>query len=152
MKKKICLIRLLLRTDHGCITTNLIQSVLQCTGNIPVRLQPKSLRLQGRHPLGRICLQCFWNSQGVRLAHFLKHGENVNSALYCEVLLKLYDAIRRKCPGQLTRGVCFIMTMLDPIQPKLSEHLPYSLDVAPTDFRLARRGGGETHFGGKRQG
>jgi hypothetical protein len=41
---------------------------------------------------------------GVLLAHFQKHGENVNSALYCEVL-KFWDAIRRKCPAQLARGV-----------------------------------------------
>jgi hypothetical protein len=42
MKEKICLTGLLLRTNHGCITTNPIQSVLQCDGNIPVNLQLKS--------------------------------------------------------------------------------------------------------------
>jgi hypothetical protein len=47
----------------------------------------------------------FWDSQGVLLAHFQKRGENVNSATYCEVLLKLRDAVRRKLPGQLVRGV-----------------------------------------------
>jgi hypothetical protein len=50
-------------------------------------------------------LTVFWDSQGVLLAHFQKRGENVNSASYCEVLLKLRDAIRRKHPGQLARGV-----------------------------------------------
>jgi histone-lysine N-methyltransferase SETMAR len=47
----------------------------------------------------------FWDSQGVVLAHFQKHGENVNSALYSEVLLKLLDAIHTKHPRQLVRGV-----------------------------------------------
>jgi hypothetical protein len=47
----------------------------------------------------------FWDSQGVLLAHFQKHGENVNSALHCEVLLKFRDAIHRKHPVQLARGV-----------------------------------------------
>jgi hypothetical protein len=42
----------------------------------------------------------------------------VNSASYCEVLLKLQDAIRRKLPGHLARGALFIMTMSDPIQPE----------------------------------
>jgi hypothetical protein len=47
----------------------------------------------------------FWDSQGVLLAHFQKRGENMNSAMYCEVLLKLRYAVRRKLPGQLARGV-----------------------------------------------
>jgi ribosomal protein L34E len=50
-------------------------------------------------------LALFWDSQGVLLAHFQKRGENVNSASYCEVLLKLGDAIRRKRPRHLARGV-----------------------------------------------
>jgi ribosomal protein L34E len=45
----------------------------------------------------------FWDSQIVLLAHFQKRGENVNSAPYCEVLLKHGDAIHRKRPSQLAR-------------------------------------------------
>jgi hypothetical protein len=45
MKEKICLIGLLLETNHGCVTTNLNQSMLQHSGNIPVHLQSKNLRL-----------------------------------------------------------------------------------------------------------
>jgi hypothetical protein len=37
--------------------------------------------------------------------YFQKHGENVNSASYCEVLSKLWDGIHRKYPGQLARGI-----------------------------------------------
>jgi hypothetical protein len=40
---------------------------------------------------------------------FQKRGENLNSASYCDVLLKLWDAIHRKHSGQ--EGYCFIMTM-----------------------------------------
>jgi hypothetical protein len=54
---------------------------------------------------GKVMLTVFWDSQGVLLAHFQNHGENVNSAAYCEVLLKLWDAFRRKRPCQLARGV-----------------------------------------------
>jgi hypothetical protein len=50
-------------------------------------------------------LTVFWDSQGVLLAHFQKHSENVNYELYCEVLLKLQDAVRRKRPDQLARRV-----------------------------------------------
>jgi hypothetical protein len=54
---------------------------------------------------GKIMLPVFWDSQGVLLAQFQKHGENVNSASCCEVLLKLQDAIHRKHLGQLARGI-----------------------------------------------
>jgi hypothetical protein len=58
----------------------------------------------------------FWDSRGV--VRFQKHGEHVHSASYCEILLKLQYAIRRKGSGQLARGVgyCFVMRMLGPIQ------------------------------------
>jgi hypothetical protein len=45
------------------------------------------------------------DSQAVLLVHSQKHCENVNCVSSCEVLLKLQDAIRRKCPGELARGV-----------------------------------------------
>jgi hypothetical protein len=61
MKEKMCLTGLLLGTNHGCITTNPNQSELQCNGNIPVHLQPKSSKFK---------VTVFWNSQGVLLAHF----------------------------------------------------------------------------------
>jgi hypothetical protein len=54
---------------------------------------------------GKVMLSIFLDPQGVMLASFQKHGENMNPASYCEVLLKLWDAIRRICPGQLARGV-----------------------------------------------
>jgi hypothetical protein len=42
---------------------------------------------------------CVLGFSGVPLAHFQKCGDNVNSALYCEVLLKLRNTIRGKRPG-----------------------------------------------------
>jgi histone-lysine N-methyltransferase SETMAR len=50
-------------------------------------------------------LVMFWDSQGVLLAYFQKRGENMNSLSYCEVLLKLQDAIHSTLPGQLARGI-----------------------------------------------
>jgi hypothetical protein len=78
--------------------------------------QPESNRasMQWKHPsspstkkfnvtpsAGKVMLTMFWDSHGVLLAHYQKHGEYMNYASYCEVLLKLRDAIRRKRPGQL---------------------------------------------------
>jgi hypothetical protein len=104
----------------------------------------------------------FWDSQVVLLAHFQKHGENVNSALYeyCEVLLNLRNAIHRKCPGQLARGVLLHHDNVRPhpaqaTQERIQElewehleHLPYNLDLAPSDFQLF--GPLQNHLGGKR--
>jgi hypothetical protein len=47
-------------------------------------------------------LTVFWDSQGVLLAHFQKRGENVS---YCKILSNLRNAINRKRPDQLARGV-----------------------------------------------
>jgi hypothetical protein len=78
MKEKIGLTGVLLGTNHGSITTNQNQSVLKCNGNIPVHLQPKSLRL--RHPLERLYLPCSGILREYWLVHCEKHCENVNSA------------------------------------------------------------------------
>jgi hypothetical protein len=41
-------------------------------------------------------LTVFWDIQGVLLAHVQKRGEDMNSASYGEVLLKLRGAVNRK--------------------------------------------------------
>jgi hypothetical protein len=105
MRQKICLTGLLLGTNQGCITTNPIQILLYCDGNIPVHLQPKSWKFKVALSGGEVMLAEFLDFQGVLLTSFQKRGENVNSASYCEVLLKLRDVTRRKPPGKLTRGV-----------------------------------------------
>jgi histone-lysine N-methyltransferase SETMAR len=107
---------------------------------------------------GKVMLTVFWDSQGVLLAHFLKSGENVNSASYCEVLLKLQDEIRRRRSGQLVRVLLHhdnarphtnraTKDRIQELQPELLEHPPYSPDLAPTDFHLF--GLIKTHLGGK---
>jgi hypothetical protein len=66
---------------------------------------PSTKKYKVMSSAGKVMLTMFWDSQGVLLVHFQKCDENVISASYHEVLLKLRDAIRRKCPGQLTTGV-----------------------------------------------
>jgi hypothetical protein len=73
------------------------------------RSESKRASLQWKHPTspkvtpsaGKVMLTVFWYSQGVLLAHFQKRRENGKSSSYCEVLLKLRDAIPRKPAGQL---------------------------------------------------
>jgi hypothetical protein len=54
-------------------------------------------------------LTVFLDSQGILLPHLQKRGENVNSASYCDSLLKFRDAIHRIHLSQLARY--FIVTM-----------------------------------------
>jgi histone-lysine N-methyltransferase SETMAR len=98
-------------------------------------------------------LTVFLDSHTVLLSHFQERGENVNSAYYCEVLLKRQYAIRRKRPAQLARGVLLhhgnarphtaratqdrIQELL--VQCELLERPPYSPDLAPSDFHLLVR-------------
>jgi hypothetical protein len=79
---------------------------------------PSTKKFKVMSSAGKVMLTVFWDSQGLLLAHFQKHGENVNFALYeyPEVLLKLWDAIRRKPPGHWQGGYYLIMTMPDAIQ------------------------------------
>jgi hypothetical protein len=135
MKEKICLTGLLLGTNHGCITE------LQCNGNIPVHLHPKSSK-SVTPAAGKVMFAMFWDSQGVLFAHFQKSGENTNFASYCEVLLRLRGAIRRKRPGQLTRGVLLhhdnarphtaleTQERIKELEWELLEHPPYIPDMA----------------------
>jgi hypothetical protein len=112
--------------------------VLRCNGNIPVHHQPKSSKFNVSPSAGKVVLTVFGDSQGVLLAHFQKRGANVNSTSYCEVLLKLRDAVRGKRPGQLARGVLLhhdsarphtaraTQERIQELQWELLEHQPYS--------------------------
>jgi hypothetical protein len=108
----------------------------------------KNFKVRSMPSAGKVMLTVFWNSQGVLLAHFLKRGKNVNSASYCEVLLKLRDAIHRNRPGQMERWVLLYHDNARPhtarvtqeriqeLQWGLLEHPPYIPDLVPSDFNL----------------
>jgi histone-lysine N-methyltransferase SETMAR len=100
---------------------------------------------------GKVMLVVFLDSRaggGVLTARFQKLGENVNSATYCDFVLKLRDAIRRKLPGQLVRGALLHHDNAKPhtalatreriqeLQWELLEHPHHSPDWAPSDFLL----------------
>jgi histone-lysine N-methyltransferase SETMAR len=97
---------------------------------------------------------------GNTLAYFQKRGENVNSASYCDLLLKLRDAICSKRPGQMAKGgtasscnfrphtAQATQERIEELQRELLEHPAYSLDLAPSDFHLF--GPLENHLGVKR--
>ncbi|GFO48765.1 histone-lysine N-methyltransferase SETMAR [Plakobranchus ocellatus] len=47
----------------------------------------------------------FWDAKGVILLDILPQGQCINAARYCSTLDRLKEAIRRKRPGLLKRGV-----------------------------------------------
>ncbi|GFN91374.1 histone-lysine N-methyltransferase SETMAR [Plakobranchus ocellatus] len=47
----------------------------------------------------------FWDAKGVILLDILPQGQCINAARYCSTLDCLKEAIRRKRPGLLRRGV-----------------------------------------------
>jgi histone-lysine N-methyltransferase SETMAR len=108
---------------------------------------------------GEVMLIMFWDSRGILLAYFQKHGGNMNAALYCEVLLKLWNAVHRKHPSQLVKGVLLnhdnarphtaqvTQERIQELQWELSEHPPYNPDLASSDFHLF--GPLKIHHGGK---
>jgi hypothetical protein len=101
----------------------------------------------------------FWDYQGVLVALSQKRGENVNSASYCEVLLKLKGAVGRKIPGQRAGAALLhrenarartareTKERIKELQWELHEHLPYSPDWASSDFHL--HGPLKYHLSGK---
>jgi hypothetical protein len=155
--KKICLTGLLLGMNHRCITNNPNKSMLQCnetslfTFDFDQKVRSYAISWEGY----AYCVLGFSESTVSPQCH-----ENVNSALYCEVLLKLQDAIRRYHPGQLARGVLLhydnarphtaqvTQEIFQELQWQLLEHSPYGPDLAPSDFPLF--GLLKNHPGGKR--
>jgi histone-lysine N-methyltransferase SETMAR len=105
---------LLLYADEG---EDMLNRIVTGDESWAYHYQPESkcYSLQGKHPISpstkkfkvtpsavNNILIVFWDHQGVLLTHFQKLGSS-----HCEVLFKLRDAIRRKPPGQLARGVLF---------------------------------------------
>jgi histone-lysine N-methyltransferase SETMAR len=99
---------------------------------------PSTRKIKVTPSAGTVRLTVFWDSHGVLLAHFQKRGKNVNSASYCEVVLKLFDTIRRKRPRQHERDILLhhdnfrphtarvIEDRIQELQWELLEHPPYS--------------------------
>jgi len=77
----------------------------------------------------------------------LSSNQTINSELYCEQLQRLQQAIERKRPELINRGVVFhhdnarphtsLMTR-QKLREEILMHPPYSPDIAPSDYHLFR--------------
>ncbi|GFN91422.1 histone-lysine N-methyltransferase SETMAR [Plakobranchus ocellatus] len=98
------------------------------------------------------------DAKGVILLDILPQGQCINAARYCSTLDRLKEAIRRKRPGLLRRGVVLqhdnaTPHSANPTQQWLQRygweilpHPAHSPDLAPSDFHLF--GPLKRHLGG----
>jgi hypothetical protein len=56
-------------------------------------------------PPGKMMASVFWDVHGVLLVDFIPPGSTINAAAYQEALKSLKEAIWRKRPGLLTKGL-----------------------------------------------
>ncbi|GFS03474.1 histone-lysine N-methyltransferase SETMAR [Elysia marginata] len=91
---------------------------------------------------------CFLGESWCSSVRNLQPGETINAERYCQTLDKLRDAIRRKRPGQLTKGVILQHDNATPHTARVTQcwlekygwdilsHPPHSPDLAPSDYHL----------------
>ncbi|GFO34032.1 histone-lysine N-methyltransferase SETMAR [Plakobranchus ocellatus] len=92
--------------------------------------------------------------KGVILLDILPQGQCINAARYCSTLDRLKEAIRRKRPGLLRRGVMLQHDNATPHSANLTQHYSWEIlphpahcpDLAPSDFHLF--GPFKRHLGG----
>jgi len=56
----------------------------------------------------KITCTVFWDRQGVLLVELLPQGATINSAVYCETLKKLRNAIQNKRSGMLSATILLL--------------------------------------------
>ena len=97
---------------------------------------------------GKVMASVFWDAKGVVLVDYLEKGQTINGEYYSNLLRQLREAVKKKRPGKLTKGVLFhqdnapvhksvvAMATLHDCGFELIQHPPYSPDLAPSDFHL----------------
>ena len=94
----------------------------------------------------KVMATMFWETRGVLLVEFQEHGRTVNASSYCSLLERLKTVIRQH-KGLLTQGVVLLHDNARPLTARLTletvglevSHLPYSPDLAPSDYHLLGR-------------
>ncbi|GFO05098.1 histone-lysine N-methyltransferase SETMAR [Plakobranchus ocellatus] len=122
----------------------------------PSSLVTKKFKLQ--RSTAKVVATVFWDAKGVILLDILPQGQCINAARYCSTLDRLKEAIHRKRPGLLKRGVVLQHDNATPHSANLTQqwlqrygweilpHPAHSPDLAPSDFHLF--GPLKRHLGG----
>jgi hypothetical protein len=145
---KICLTRLLLGTNPGASLPTEINACSNAmeTSQFTFNQTARSLRLSQQ--LGRLCLLCF----GILREYYQPIFRSMIKMWILHRAVKFSWSFGMQfivnIQANWQEDYCFIMTMPDPIEPQatqeriqgpqlgLPEYLPYSLDLAPSDYPL----------------
>ena len=107
---------------------------------------PKKARVQ--LTAGKVMLTVFWDQHGVVMMDFLAKGTTITGAYYASLLRKLWDSIKLKRRGMLTKGVRLLQDNAPVHNSHVAQiearscgyeilpHPPYYPDFAPSDFHL----------------
>ncbi|KAJ4443254.1 hypothetical protein ANN_04922 [Periplaneta americana] len=88
----------------------------------------------------------FCKRKGILLVEFLERNATINAERYCNTLTNLKSAIQNKRRGMLSSGMIFLhdnawlqtvhrtATKLQEFNWEVSDHPPYSPDLAPSDY------------------
>lgn len=121
-------------------------------------ISPKTKKCQTLISVKKIMASVFWDRQSILLLEFMTPGTTSNAAAYCQTLKHLQRAIQNKCRGMLTNRVHLLhdnarshtlvtKALLKQFKWNVLDHLPYSPDLAPTDFHVFHYL--KSHLGGK---
>jgi len=107
---------------------------------------PKKFHLQKF--TGKVLASIFWHQDSILLIDYLPKGQTINSEYYSSLLMQLKDILKKKCRGNVTKGVLFLHNnalahQALATQKKLAylgfqchDHAPYSLYMVTSDYCL----------------
>jgi len=98
--------------------------------------------------IGKLLASIFWDQASILLIDYLPKGQIINAEYYLSLLVQLKDILKEKHCRKVTKGVLFLhdkapahwalatLKKLAYLAFQCLDHLPYSLDLAPLDYRL----------------
>ena len=99
---------------------------------------------------GKVMASVFWDSEGILMIDYLERGKTVTGVYYADQIRKLRAAIKEKRRGKLCHGVLLhhdnapahtsavAKATVQECGFQLLNHLPYSPDLAPSDYHMFR--------------
>jgi len=113
-----------------------------------IAAHPASKNSECKNPLEKFSPRFFWDQDGILLIDYPPKGQTINAEYYSSLLVQLKDILKGKRRGKVTKGLLFLHNNAPAhralaTQKKLAyvgfqclDHLPYSPDLAPPDYRL----------------
>jgi len=97
---------------------------------------------------GKALTLIFWDQDGIFFIYYLPKGQTINAEYYSSLLVQLKNILKEKLRGKVTKGVLFLhdnalahqalatQKKLPYLGFQCLDHLPYSPDLAPSDYHL----------------